>query len=173
VTPELSVVIPTHQRRDLLLKVLTALAAQTLPRARFEVVVVCDGCDDGSAAAARSATATGGTMEGLQLEVLEQANSGAATARNQGARHTRAGLLLFLDDDMIAAPDLLARHLQRHADQAGAIVIGNLPVHPDSPRSFLTVGLARWVDRRHDLLAPGLAALFPDRGPGPLGGSPA
>jgi GT2 family glycosyltransferase len=153
VTAELSVVIPTHQRRDLLLKVLAALAAQTLEPARFEVVVVCDGCDDGSAAAARTATAAGGTMAGLRLEVLEQANSGAATARNQGARHARAGLLLFLDDDMIAAPDLLARHLRQHADQAGAIVIGNLPVHPDSPRSFLTVGLARWVDRRHDLLS--------------------
>lgn len=161
-TPELSVVIPTHQRRDLLMQVLAALARQTLDRARFEVVVVCDGCDDGSAAAAMTAAGSGGAAAGLQLEVLEQANSGAATARNQGARHARGSLLLFLDDDMIAAPDLLASHLRRHADHDGAIVIGNLPVHPDSPRSYLTVGLARWVDRRHELLSQPDAAIPAD-----------
>ncbi len=152
-TPELSVVIPTHQRRDLLLKVLAALAGQTLEQDRFEVVVVCDGCDDGSADAARAAAETGGMLQGLHLEVQEQNNSGAATARNQGAGKARADLLLFLDDDMIAAPDLLSAHLRRHEEHTGAIVIGSLPVHPDSPRSYLTVGLARWVDRRHRLLS--------------------
>jgi len=158
VTPEVAVVIPTYQRRDLLLQVLAALAAQTLARERFEVVVVCDGSDDGSAEAAQAVVANGGSLAGLPLRVLQQPNSGAATARNHGAATASADLLLFLDDDMIAGPELLATHLKHHAEHQGAIVIGNLPVHPDSPHSYLTVGLGRWVARRHGLFSrPGAA----------------
>jgi len=153
VTAELAVVIPTHQRRDLLVRVLAALATQTLARERFTVTVVCDGCSDGSADAARRAVAAGGEAAGLRLRVMEQANAGAATARNRGAEDSDAGLLLFLDDDMIAQPDLLAVHLEQHRQRPGTIIIGHLPVHPDSPPSYLTLGLARWVDRRHQLLS--------------------
>ena len=47
--PEIAVVIPTHQRRDLVLRVLASLAAQRLDIARYEVCLVCDGCSDGTA----------------------------------------------------------------------------------------------------------------------------
>ncbi|MBK8006615.1 MAG: glycosyltransferase [Gemmatimonadetes bacterium] len=44
--PALSVVIPTHNRRDSLLRLLAALERGTLPAERFEAVVVADGCAD-------------------------------------------------------------------------------------------------------------------------------
>ncbi len=40
---KLSVVIPTHNRPEVLLRTLRALAEQTLERERFEIVVVDDG----------------------------------------------------------------------------------------------------------------------------------
>lgn len=149
----ISVVVPTYQRRELLLRVLGALGAQTLPRKWFEVVVVCDGCTDGTADAARAWAAA---HDGLTVTVLDPPNAGAAAARNRGARATAAPLVLFLDDDMIAHPDLLVAHLARHLRTPGGIVIGAVPVDPSSPRSFLTVGLAAWADRRDARLsAPG------------------
>jgi len=145
--PEVAVVVPTHQRRELVLRLLASLAAQRLHPARFEVAVVCDGCVDGTASAALGYY--GPTLaRGLNLIVVEQARSGAATARNAGVDRTTAPLILFLDDDMVADPDLLARHLRAHRTAPGAIVLGAIPVHPDSPRSFLSVGLAAWADRR-------------------------
>jgi len=150
---ELAVVIPTHQRRDLLLKVLAALAEQTVTPERFEVMVVCDGCTDGSAAAARDASRADGPAPGLAITVLEQENSGAATARNRGVASSTAPLLLFVDDDMIAAPDLLEVHLDAHGRRPGGIVLGAMPVHPDSPRSYLTRGLSRWTERRNARLS--------------------
>ncbi len=150
---ELAVVIPTHQRRELLLQVLAAVAAQTLPPTRFQVVVVCDGCSDGSPEAARQAAAPGGAAAGLDLTVMEQPNSGAATARNRGAAACDAPLLLFIDDDMIAAPDLAEAHLTHHRSRPGSVVLGAMPVHPDSPPGYLTEGLRRWADRRHALLS--------------------
>ena len=145
--PEIAVVVPTHQRRELILRLLASLAAQRLHPARFEVAVVCDGCTDGTASAALGYYGPA-LARGLNLLVVEQPRSGAATARNAGAHRTTAPLILFLDDDMIADPDLLARHLRAHRTSPGAIVLGAIPVHPDSPRSFLSVGLAAWAERR-------------------------
>jgi GT2 family glycosyltransferase len=167
--PEIAVVIPTHQRRELLKRALGALAVQTIARERYEVVVVCDGCTDGSAEALRAFEGGAADTGPWRLTVLEQENAGAATARNRGARPASAPLLLFLDDDMIAAGDLLGSHLARHAARPGAIVLGAIPVHTDSPRSFLTEGLSRWAERRHAFLsnvpcADGPSGTVPERG---------
>lgn len=143
---EMSVVVPTHQRRDLLVRTLAALADQSVPPERYEVVVVCDGCTDDSGAAARD-------VPGLDLTVLEQERSGVAAARNRGVAGSRAPNLLILDDDMIARHDLLEVHLESLDRDPEALVMGAIPVHPDSPRSFLSVGLERWAERRHDRLA--------------------
>src|SRR5262249_30663111 len=91
----ISVVVPTHQRRALLLRVLEALGAQTLPRDRYEVVVVCDGCVDGTAEAARAWASARPAAGSFALSVLEQPNAGAAAARNRGARAATAPLFLF------------------------------------------------------------------------------
>ena len=51
--PTLSVVIPTYQRRDSLLRLLASLTTQTLPASAYEVIAVVDGSTDGTAEAAR------------------------------------------------------------------------------------------------------------------------
>ena len=56
---EISVIIPSHQRRSLVLRVLQSLADQDLDLRRFEVIVVCDGCSDGTAEAIREAITSG------------------------------------------------------------------------------------------------------------------
>jgi GT2 family glycosyltransferase len=48
--PDLSVVIPSHNRRDRLAETVRALGQQTLEPARYEVIVSLDGATDGSEA---------------------------------------------------------------------------------------------------------------------------
>lgn len=152
-----AVVIPTHQRRDLVLDVVAALETQSAGAGSFEVAVVCDGCTDGTADALRRRPGS------MPLAVIEQARSGAAVARNRGAASTSAPLLIFLDDDMIADRDLVRVHLDTHAARARAVVLGAIPVHPRSRRSFLSEGLEGWADRRHRRLAsPGEIPRFDD-----------
>jgi len=148
-----SVVVPTYQRREVVIRVVSALFVQSRPP--LEVVVVVDGSTDGSAQALR---ALGGRPPDVSLRVVEQENAGASRARNRGARLARGDLLLFLDDDMLAAPDLLAQLARAHVDGADA-VLGHIPVAADSPHSFLARGLERWAETRYKRLLDSGGAL--------------
>jgi GT2 family glycosyltransferase len=138
---EIRVVVPSHDRRELVSRLVRGLLDQSLPRATYEIVVVCDGCRDGTGVVLREGF-------GDSLTVIEQPRQGPAAARNRGAEGAGAASILFLDDDMRPARDLLERHRDAQRRLGGGLVLGALPVDPGSPRSFLTEGLARWADRR-------------------------
>jgi peptidoglycan/xylan/chitin deacetylase (PgdA/CDA1 family)/GT2 family glycosyltransferase len=136
----ISVIIPTYQRRDIVLNTVYSLMRQEYD-APYEVIVVVDGSTDGTAQALQPLSPA------FPFTVLEQGNQGASVARNQGARVARGEILLFLDDDMEADPRLLAEHDASH--RAGAeIVLGCLLLHPQSPPSMLIPGVKSWVDDR-------------------------
>jgi glycosyltransferase involved in cell wall biosynthesis/peptidoglycan/xylan/chitin deacetylase (PgdA/CDA1 family) len=144
-----SVVIPTYQRRDLVVAALRALEAQEDVEG-YEVVVVVDGSTDGTTEALRQLTPS------FPLTVLEQPNRGRAAAVNHGAEVAHGELLLVLDDDMEADPRLLAEHDRSHREGAD-VVLGHIPLHPDSPESFLRPGVAAWADRRAEALSSSAA----------------
>jgi GT2 family glycosyltransferase len=135
-TPLASVVIPTHQRKESLLRALDSLATQTIPRERYEVVVVVDGSDDGSREAAEA------LAPGYSLTVLWQANRGRAAACNTGVTAARGRVLVLLDDDMTATPELLAAHLRAHESDARVAVIGAAPIRvgPGMPAHARYIG---------------------------------
>jgi peptidoglycan/xylan/chitin deacetylase (PgdA/CDA1 family)/GT2 family glycosyltransferase len=139
-----SIVIPTYQRRDLAVRAVAALKRQVFKN--FEVVVVVDGSTDGTAEALRR------LRTAFRLTVLEQANSGAAAARNRGASAATAEIVLFLDDDMEADDQLLAEHDRSHTEGAD-MVLGHLPLHPASPSTLLSRGVGRWSERRRERLS--------------------
>jgi glycosyltransferase involved in cell wall biosynthesis/peptidoglycan/xylan/chitin deacetylase (PgdA/CDA1 family) len=144
--PRFSVVIPTYQRRDVVVESVRALGAQVGPS--FNVVVVVDGSADGTAGALRALDVP------FPLAVLEQPNNGAAAARNRGAAAAVGDIILFLDDDMRAAPDLLEAHEQRYRAGADA-VMGHIPIDPQSPPSLLTLGAEDWAEQRRERLDAG------------------
>ena len=127
--PRLSVVIPTYQRRDSLLRLLESLRAQTLPSDHFEVIAVVDGSTDGTAEAARSLPVP------FRLSVLEGANRGRGGACNAGMRAAAGAVVVLLDDDMEATPGLLAGHARAHEGGRPLGVVGAAPIDvtPDTP----------------------------------------
>jgi glycosyltransferase involved in cell wall biosynthesis len=148
----LSVVIPSFNRRASLDLVLRALAAQSLPREQFEIIVVLDGSTDGSAELLRAWQA--GPLPNLRWRW--QPNAGQAQARNQGALLARAPVLVFVDDDIAAAPDLLAVHAARHAAGQRIAVLGDSRLVREQRESYYHLLVwAWWEDTYHRRALPG------------------
>lgn len=126
--PTTTVAIGSYNRRDSLERVLRQLDAQTMPRERFDVVLVLDGCTDGSAEMARSIEV------GYDLRVIEQpANRGLAVGRNVGAATATGDVVVFLDDDIEPRPTWLAAHAAAHANRAvDTWVMGYFPPVPST-----------------------------------------
>lgn len=88
--PAVSVVVPTRDRPDQLVRCLSALARQSVRS--FEVVVL----DDGSAQQGAVAAAVGTEP---RARLVRTGGRGPAAARNAGAREARGAILCFTDDD--------------------------------------------------------------------------
>ena len=93
---KLSVVIPAHNEERVIAGTLRAIRAQR--PAVHEVIVVCNGCRDATAARARAG--------GARVVVTER--RGVSLARNLGAAHATGDTLLFVDADVRLAAGLSA-----------------------------------------------------------------
>ena len=122
--PRISVVMPTHNRAKLLPATLRALAAQTIPPSEYEVILVADGCTDDTPVAVAGVRAE----LPYHLHFIEQPGQGAGAARNLGVAKATSRLILFLDDDMTAAPTLIEAHLLQHAAHPDCLVLGYFPI---------------------------------------------
>jgi GT2 family glycosyltransferase len=133
------VVIPTYRRPELLAKCLDALRGQTLDASSFEVCVVDDASGDATPTALETASRA---MPNLRW-ASQPANRGPAAARNRAVSLGTGALLVFIDDDVVASPTLLADHLALHrAADAPIAVVGHLTWAPGLP----VTRFMRWLD---------------------------
>ena len=101
-----SVVVRTRNEADRLRLVLCSLARQT---GAAEVIVVNDGSTD------HTPDVIAAAANWLPLKLVNhQAPRGRSGAANAGARAARGSVVLFLDGDTIANPELVARHSAAH-----------------------------------------------------------
>lgn len=108
--PDLTVVIPTYRRYHTLGRALDRLDRQTVSASSFEVNVVVDSRDDPD----RVATIVRANARPYRVNQLQAVAPGASAARNVGWVAAAAPLVLFLDDDILAMPELLGEHLTWH-----------------------------------------------------------
>ena len=100
-TPRISVILPVHNRADVLARAIQSVLDQRL--AAFELIVVDDGSTDGSAGVARS-------FGDKRIKVIELGeNRGGNAARNAGVRAATAPIIAFLDSDDTYLPEKLER----------------------------------------------------------------
>jgi len=128
-SPAVTVVIASHDHRAQLLEALGGLTRQIgSDFSEFEVVVVLDGCSDGTAAALR------GFPTPFSLTIIEQVRTGLAAARNRGLAAARGKIALFLDDDVIPGEHLVAAHRSLHEPLSNLVVLGEI-THSTKKRS--------------------------------------
>lgn len=106
---KLAVVIPVHNRRELVLETLSSVRAQTVMP--WRVVVVDDGSSDGTADVVEEWLRRH-AMD-CEVQVLRQENGGVSAARNHGAAAAKdADLLAFLDSDDLWPVDFIEHALR-------------------------------------------------------------
>ena len=144
--PELSVVIATHNRRDLLRRCLESLAEQTADPAGFEVIVADDGSEDGTAEMVEAFEAP------YSLRVLQLPKGGHAAAQNAALEAARGEACLLLDDDVVASPELVEGHIEGHRQHPRAIGIGALTQQPVAADDWYAHAYARgWAEHYAEL----------------------
>jgi glycosyltransferase involved in cell wall biosynthesis len=110
-TRAVTAIIPTYNRRDLVLHSARSVLTQTLTE--VECLVVDNGSSDGTAEALRA-------LGDERLVVLERDMPlGAAKARNVGIEAAHTPWVAFLDNDDLWAPSKLELQLQAMAECAG------------------------------------------------------
>jgi hypothetical protein len=107
--PTVAVIIPTYNRARLLPQALDSILEQT--RRPDDVLVIDDGSSDDTAAV------VAGYHEHIRCD--HQPNSGKPAALNRGLAGVATDYVWIMDDDDVAAPDALERHL------------GYLKAHPE------------------------------------------
>jgi GT2 family glycosyltransferase len=140
-SPKISLVVPTYQRRASVERLLQALAQQSLQPEQeegppsseggpsFEVIVVSDGSSDGTRELVEQ------THPPFSLQCIEQINQGRAAACNRGIRAAQGELVVLLDDDMDPSSYLLEEHWNAHRANPRLGVLGAVPIQiaPSSP----------------------------------------
>ena len=115
-----SVVMATYNRRQLLPRVLAPLLDDP---ATFELVIVVDGCEDGSIEYLEALAA-----EDPRVRPIFVPNGGRVAAQETGVEAARGDVVvLVMDDDVLAAPGLVSGHARHHERERDLVVVGYMP----------------------------------------------
>ena len=93
---EISVVIPTYNRKDALARLIDSVYAAGFDAGRHEVIVIDDGSCDGTDRLLNEAAKTRPNFSFKSVK-----NAGPGQARNTGAGLSRGRIIAFLDDDCV------------------------------------------------------------------------
>lgn len=102
VLPSVAIIIPTRGRTEPLKRCLRQILPHVSQYPECAIVV----SDDGEASQTRAALET----DFAAVKVLQGPRRGPAANRNCGAKHSSGDLLIFLDDDCIPDPNLIATY---------------------------------------------------------------
>lgn len=122
--------MPTYNRGENLKNIINEiLKADVAQLSEVEIVVV----DDGSLIPAGNFLKTMVIKPPFTLKVVRQENAGPAFARNNGFQQASHEVVLFMDDDILAFPDMLLKHVVGHQQFPGSVIYGYCP-YPVPPK---------------------------------------
>ncbi len=137
-----TVLLATTSRTQLLARVLAPPRADP---ATSEIIVVVDGCRDGSVELLASMA-----RQDERIRTIFVRGGGASRALLTGALQARGDLLVILEDDEVVNEGSVAGHVRHHTAEGGLIVVGYVETDPQPvrrPRDFRRYLQARAYER--------------------------
>jgi len=102
-TPKISVIIPIYNDALYIQEAIKSVLSQTIEE--LEIIIINDGSTDNFEEKIEF-------FNDPRIRIIEQINSGAAAARNNGIKNAKGKFLAFLDADDIWAPNKLKLQLE-------------------------------------------------------------
>jgi succinoglycan biosynthesis protein ExoM len=151
---ELSIVICTFRRNDLLRQLLASVAAQEVPAGLSASVIVVDNSDEGLA---RGVVTEAAARSAIPMRWIEAHPPNISVARNAGVAASASDFVAFVDDDQCLAPGWFAGVARALRDEPADAWLGR--VIGEFERPELTTAAIRMVFSR-ELDRPAGAELF-------------
>lgn len=127
-----SVVVPSIGRA-----ILSEVVGRAVEQDAFEVIVVADANLD----RVREILGARHLDIDSRVQIIDGPGEGAAFARQAGADIATGDIVLFLDDDVVPAPGLVAGHRAAHELGPNRVVVGYLPVAPELVRRSVVAAI--------------------------------
>ncbi len=116
---KVSVVIATHNRKDILDRSLEYLFRQDYSKDQYEIIVVDDGSSDGTQKMVEGKNPSCGLKY-----VRYKERKGQSKAKNLGINHAQGEMIIFIDDDVFCPPQFIREHVRYHKKYDNIIVDG-------------------------------------------------
>ena len=118
-----SIIIPTHNRAELLRQTLESLTQLViLPDQNVELLIIANTCSDQTGKICEAAALN----MSMPLRCVIEPMPGASHARNRGLAEANGDILVFLDDDVAVAPDWMAGLLDVFEQYPADVVAGKV-----------------------------------------------
>lgn len=129
---DISIIIPTYNRKERLQACLEPLLKQDYPQGLFEIIVIDDGSNDGTK------EIVGGIAENHpNTRYFYQCNKGPAASRNFGVRVSTGEIVGFIDDDCVVFTDWVRLMVESHRKNPKASAVGGLTFTPGKKTAVL------------------------------------
>lgn len=134
VSPKVSVIVPAYNVHSYIEDALSSLECQSFQN--FEVIVVDDGSNDGTAVVVKPFI-----ERDSRFKLLQKQNGGLSSARNYGIRHAIGEYIALLDGDDVYHPDKLANHVDQldRAASVGVVYSASRAIRDDGRPTFITL----------------------------------
>lgn len=139
-TPSVTFVVPAHNEAAVIGKKLAAL--KTIEYPNFDILVSCDGCDDGTVDIATAAV-------GAENVIEEKNRKGKTNIINKSAAAARGDIIIFTDASVILKPDV-ATHLTSYFADPKVGCVGGQLVHLEEGETQTTESVSLF--RRYENL---------------------
>jgi len=135
-SPHISVVVPTYNRAEGLLRSIASVLNQTADPDTYELIIVDNNSTDGTT----SAVAELVKKEGGRVRHVIETKQGVSFARNRGIEEARADVIAFVDDDVQVGDNWIEIIARTFAEQPEFECIGGrvLPTWEAPPPPWLT-----------------------------------
>lgn len=135
---KVSVIVPMYNVESYITQCLDSLKQQTL--ASMEVILVDDGCTDGTVSIVKS------YLERYpeRFQLIQKENGGLSDARNTGIPYAKGEYLAFLDSDDFVEPTFYEK-MANKMDEGYDVVVTDIEYYYENPeKRYVLKGLSPW-----------------------------